>query len=69
MDSTPKHMKRSLTSPITRKMQIKSTGDTTSYQLGWLLQKKTEILFGEDVECCWRGEKLKPLCIAGGNIK
>lgn len=59
MDSTPngytymhmyissKHMKRSLTSPFIRKTQIKSTGDTTSYPLGWLLPKNRNPI--------WRG--------------
>ena len=34
-----KNMKRCLTSLIIRETQVKTTKDTNSYQLGWLLSK------------------------------
>lgn len=40
-------MKRSLISPFIRKIQIKSTEDTISYPLGWLLPKNRNPI--------WRG--------------
>ena len=54
-------MKRSSPSLITREVQIKTTMDSTSHPLGWLLSKKPKVSVGEGVE------KLEPLFIASGN--